>query len=135
MIRLTTLALAMLCATQLQAQDLKRADPNRPTDLIAADLGIPEQVFVTCFMNVAPDVDHAPTAARQQGDPFAVFATRECSDHQRQVRCCDESLSTRRPDPKLIPARHGDDPRCSTAPDIHTRFVTRGGRTPVTVFS
>ncbi|WP_339695844.1 hypothetical protein [Celeribacter baekdonensis] len=65
MIRLTTLALAMLCATQLQAQDLKRADPNRPTDLIAADLGIPEQVFVTCFMNVAPDVDHAPTAARQ----------------------------------------------------------------------
>ncbi len=48
------------------AQELLRNDPQRPTDKIAADLGITQAEFVACFANVNPAMDHAPTGARQQ---------------------------------------------------------------------
>ena len=41
-------------------------DPNRPTDLIAADLGVSEAVFKSCFMDVKPAGDKFPTGARQR---------------------------------------------------------------------
>lgn len=39
---------------------------ERPTDLIAADLGIPEQVFIDCFSGVSPDRDHNPSGTTQR---------------------------------------------------------------------
>lgn len=50
------------------AQSFLRADPNRPTDRIAADLEIPEEVFVACFMDVNPDPDHTPSGGTQQAN-------------------------------------------------------------------
>ncbi|MEP2783114.1 MAG: hypothetical protein ABJO67_09240 [Pseudoruegeria sp.] len=56
-----TACIGMALPLQALAQ---RAD--RPTDLVAADLSIPEQVFIDCFANVRPDPDHNPSGARQQ---------------------------------------------------------------------
>ena len=41
-------------------------DPNRPTNLIASDLGVTEAVFKTCFMDVQPAGDKSPSGARQR---------------------------------------------------------------------
>ena len=43
-------------------------DPNRPTDLIAADLGVPEASFIACFAEVEPDAGFAPSGARQRAN-------------------------------------------------------------------
>lgn len=59
---------AVAAASAAPAQQVNRADPNRPTDKIAADLNIPEQVFVACFWNVNPDSDHAPSGATQRAN-------------------------------------------------------------------
>jgi hypothetical protein len=60
--------LLAISATAAPAQSVLRVDPNRPTDLIAADLGIPEAVFVECFRNVNPDPDHDPSGATQRAN-------------------------------------------------------------------
>jgi hypothetical protein len=44
------------------------APGDRPTDLIAADLEIPEQAFIECFANVRPDPGHNPSGARQHAN-------------------------------------------------------------------
>jgi hypothetical protein len=54
-----------LAATSTAAQTRPGA---RPTDRIAADLGIPEATFISCFSNVHPDPGHNPTGARQQAN-------------------------------------------------------------------
>lgn len=43
-------------------------DPNRPTDRIAADLDIPESVFVECFKPVNPEPGKYPTGAQQRAN-------------------------------------------------------------------
>ncbi|WP_172292555.1 hypothetical protein [Pseudoruegeria sp. HB172150] len=58
-------ALAVLLLTAAPAL---AAPGDRPTDLIAADLGIPEQAFIDCFANVRPDPDHTPSGARQHAN-------------------------------------------------------------------
>ena len=39
---------------------------DRPTDLISADLGVPEAAFIACFSGVSPD--HDPSGATQQAN-------------------------------------------------------------------
>ncbi len=43
-------------------------DPNRPTDLIAADLGVEEAVFIACFEPVNPEPSKYPTGAQQRAN-------------------------------------------------------------------
>ena len=52
--------LMMVSATPVLADN----DPNRPTDRIAADLGIEEAVFVACFQPVNPEPGKYPTGAQ-----------------------------------------------------------------------
>ena len=40
----------------------------RPTGLIAADLDVPEAVFIECFIGVSPDKSHNPTGATQRAN-------------------------------------------------------------------
>jgi len=50
------------------AMSASRAPGERPTDLIAADLGIAEQTFITCFAGVSPDSGHAPSGRTQRAN-------------------------------------------------------------------
>ncbi len=71
MIRPAILSLAIATAaltSPLYAQDLNRNDPNRPSDKIAADLGVTESEFTACFWNVNPDMDHAPNGDTQRAN-------------------------------------------------------------------
>ena len=43
-------------------------DPNRPTDRIAADLGIEEAVFIECFKSVNPEPGKYPSGAQQRAN-------------------------------------------------------------------
>lgn len=55
---------ALLVATPVLADN----DPNRPTDRIAADLGIEEVVFIECFKPVKPEPGKYPTGAQQRAN-------------------------------------------------------------------
>ncbi|MCR8722792.1 hypothetical protein [Frigidibacter sp. ROC022] len=50
------------------AQAQLRNDPNRPTELIAADLGVSQDQFIACFYNVEPDPDFKPTRAQEEAN-------------------------------------------------------------------
>jgi hypothetical protein len=52
----------------LAAPALADNDPNRPTDRIAADLGIEEVVFIECFKPVNPEPGKYPSGARQRAN-------------------------------------------------------------------
>ncbi|ASP31955.1 hypothetical protein [Labrenzia sp. VG12] len=43
-------------------------DPNRPTDKIAADLGVEETVFIDCFKPVNPEPGKYPAGAQQRAN-------------------------------------------------------------------
>jgi len=57
-------AVALLMATPVPADN----DPNRPTEMIAADLGLEEAVFTECFKPVNPEPGKHPTDARQRAN-------------------------------------------------------------------
>jgi hypothetical protein len=57
-----------LTAMMLAAPALADNDPNRPTDRIAADLGIREEVFIECFGPVTPEPGKYPTGAQQRAN-------------------------------------------------------------------
>ncbi len=64
-----TLALATAAlASPSSAQNLLRNDPQRPTDKIAADLGVTQDQFEACFWNVNPDMAHAPSGDTQRAN-------------------------------------------------------------------
>lgn len=58
---LTTLTMGF----NAQAAQL-RNDPNRPTGLISADLGVGEDQFVKCFWDVEPEVNGKPSGQKQR---------------------------------------------------------------------
>lgn len=60
--------LLALTATAGLPRQLLRNDPKRPTDKIAADLGIEQAQFIACFASVEPAADHAPSGARQRAN-------------------------------------------------------------------
>ncbi len=43
-------------------------DSHRPTDKIAADLGVPEEIFLSCFDPVRPEPDKYPTREEQRAN-------------------------------------------------------------------
>jgi len=61
-------ALLVAAVLPAQGQTLLRADPNRPTDKIAADLGVAEQVFIDCFYNVTPAQGFEPDGEYQRAN-------------------------------------------------------------------
>ena len=61
-------ALSGLAFCLLSSVALADNDPNRPTDKIAADLGIEEEVFITCFKPVRPEPDKYPSGAEQRAN-------------------------------------------------------------------
>lgn len=61
----TTLFLAALF---LAGPAIADNDPNRPTDRIAADLGIEEVVFIECFKPVNPEPGKYPSGAQQRAN-------------------------------------------------------------------
>lgn len=69
-----TLTLATLCCAMAAVAQTPPGPPpqggpgQRPTDRIAADLGVTEQQFITCFDAVRPDPRHAPDRATQQAN-------------------------------------------------------------------
>ncbi|MDG1739210.1 MAG: hypothetical protein P8L68_16785 [Paracoccaceae bacterium] len=59
-----TLFLGLTLSAVLTSPVLAKGD--RPTDLISADLDIPERVFIDCFSDVQPDPGKNPSGARQK---------------------------------------------------------------------
>lgn len=62
--RFCCIVLALLAAPPAFAD----RDPNRPTDRIAADLGIEEAVFIECFGPVNPEPGKYPTGVQQRAN-------------------------------------------------------------------
>ncbi|WP_428671015.1 hypothetical protein [Roseibium sp.] len=62
--RYLILAAVLFAATPALADN----DPNRPTDRIAADLGIGEAVFIACFKPVNPEPSKYPSGAQQRAN-------------------------------------------------------------------
>ncbi|WP_422375529.1 hypothetical protein [Roseibium sp.] len=59
----------LVCSLLLfAAPALADNDPNRPTDKIAADLGVEETVFIDCFKPVNPEPGKYPTGAQQRAN-------------------------------------------------------------------
>ena len=56
---------ALTLATVATSQSL-RSDANRPTDLIAPDLGVSESTFIECFGDVLPARNFAPSGQRKR---------------------------------------------------------------------
>lgn len=61
------LLFSLFCAG-LAAPAYADRDPNRPTDKIAADLGVPEEVFLKCFDQVRPEPNKYPTREKQRAN-------------------------------------------------------------------
>lgn len=67
LIRMTTLVLGLGFGLPGSIAHADR-DPNRPTDKIAADLGIPEEVFLKCFDPVRPEPNKYPGREKQRAN-------------------------------------------------------------------
>ncbi|WP_269583085.1 hypothetical protein [Roseibium sp. Sym1] len=58
----------LLAAVLLAQPAFADNDPNRPTDLIAADLDISQAEFIECFKPVNPEPGKYPTGAQQRAN-------------------------------------------------------------------
>ena len=65
---LATLVIALAPVSTGQAKPAPPPIHERPTDLVAADLGVPEQVFIDCFSGVSPEASHDPSVAQQHAN-------------------------------------------------------------------
>ena len=71
---------------------------SRPTDQIAADLGIKEQVFVACFANVEPDRNHAPTGAHQKANKAVLLPCLQAANPEITNAALDAVMDRYRPE-------------------------------------
>ncbi len=64
------MACLVISLAPVSACQAKPAPPihKRPTNLVAADLGVPEQVFIACFSGVSPEANHDPSVAQQHAN-------------------------------------------------------------------
>lgn len=89
---LTLAALIALSATSTLAAG------ERPTDLIAADLGIPEAVFVDCFSGVSPDRNHAPSGATQRANKSILLPCLQAENPEITNDALDTVMDRYRPE-------------------------------------
>ncbi len=73
-------------------------DPNRRTDLIAADLNVPEQVFRDCFLDVQPDGDKAPSGARQRMNKAILLPCLQAANPSITNALLDQVMDRYRPE-------------------------------------
>jgi hypothetical protein len=96
-----TIVILTLCdfaAAPLSAQALLGADPGRPTDLIAADLNLPEAAFVACFMDVNPAQSHAPSGARQHANKTVLLPCLQSANADITNDALDKVMERYRPE-------------------------------------
>lgn len=91
---LVVLPLGVIAQEAREAQ--RRSD--RPADLIAADLGIGEQVFITCFAGVHPDAAHAPSAARQHANKAVLLPCLQAVNGDITNEVLDQVMDRYRPE-------------------------------------
>lgn len=93
------LALSVLClATSPVFAKSSQRPGERPTDLIAADLEIPEAVFVACFEAVEPAQDHKPSGARQQRNKAVLLPCLQAANPEISNARLDEVMDRYRPE-------------------------------------
>ncbi|MEF2070955.1 hypothetical protein [Consotaella aegiceratis] len=73
-------------------------DPNRPTDKIAADLGVPESVFIDCFMPVQPDPGKNPSGLRQRSNKAMLLPCLQAVNPTITNDRLDDVMDTYRPE-------------------------------------
>ncbi|MBD8890224.1 hypothetical protein IG616_01575 [Labrenzia suaedae] len=90
------LAGVVLCG--LTSFALADRDPNRPTDKIAADLGIEEQVFLTCFDPVRPEPGKYPSRAQQQANKALLLPCLQKANPRITNELLDQTMDRYRPE-------------------------------------
>lgn len=83
-------------ATVATSQTLERG--NRPTDQIAADLNISEEVFVECFRNVHPARNHNPDGAKQRANKAVLLPCLQAANPEITNRLLDDVMDRYRPE-------------------------------------
>ena len=71
---------------------------NRPTDLIAADLNISEEVFVQCFADVQPAKDKYPSGQRQRMNKAVLLPCLQGENPEITNRMLDQVMDRYRPE-------------------------------------
>ena len=73
-------------------------DPNRRTDLISADLNIPEQVFKDCFVDVQPAGDKNPSGERQRMNKAILLPCLQAANPEITNEMLDRVMDKYRPE-------------------------------------
>lgn len=71
---------------------------KRPTDKIAADLNVPEEVFIECFSDVMPDRDHNPSGAKQRANKAILLPCLQAANPEITNRLLDDVMDRYRPE-------------------------------------
>ncbi|WP_370232071.1 hypothetical protein [Cognatishimia sp.] len=71
---------------------------SRPTDLIAADLDIPEAVFVACFEDVQPARNKNPSGARQRMNKAVLLPCLQAENPEITNLWLDQVMDRYRPE-------------------------------------
>lgn len=91
-------ALASVALCLFTSAALADRDPNRPTDKIAADLGIEEQVFLTCFDPVKPEPDKYPSRAEQEANKALLLPCLQKANPGITNELLDQTMDKCRPE-------------------------------------
>ncbi|UZD90949.1 hypothetical protein [Cognatishimia activa] len=83
-------------ATVATSETLDRG--KRPTDKIAADLNISEEVFIECFSNVRPDRNHNPSGAKQKANKAVLLPCLQAANPEISNRLLDDVMDRYRPE-------------------------------------
>jgi len=95
---LSTLFSLLSVSAVLASAALADNDPNRPTDKIAADLGIDEAVFIECFKPVRPEPGKYPTGAQQRANKAILLPCLQAANPAITNDLLDEVMDSHRPE-------------------------------------
>lgn len=96
------LTLAAIATSETLIPALNRADIQRPTDQIAADLGLPEAAFIACFAGVRPDQRHTPSDARQQANKAVLLPCLQATNPAIDNGFLDRVMDRYRPEAPIL---------------------------------
>jgi len=83
-------------ATVATSETLERG--KRPTDKIATDLNVPEEVFIACFSDVRPDRNKAPSGAKQKANKAILLPCLQAENPEITNRLLDDVMDRYRPE-------------------------------------